>query len=169
MTLNEQLAELKLPKEKLDRIYEAVRSEYVPKSEYERVSDNLSALRTEHKKKTEFLKQSAEDRLNRQKAAFEEQIREQLIEIALTEAGAKNNEIMRSLLDTGKVILKDGKLIGLEPQLDKLRKNASFLFEDSLAYLTGYRPEPSSDLLPKMAGEGMTYSETVAYLERFSE
>lgn len=169
MTLNERLEELKLPKEKLEGIYEALRAEYVAKAEYERLSDNLSALRGEHKKKTEFLKQSALDKLERQKAEFERQIRGQLIEIALTEAKAKNNEIVKSLLDNEKVQLRDNKLTGLEPQICKLKKNAPFLFEDSLVYLTGYRPEPSSDILPKAGSGDMTYSETVAYLERISE
>ena len=183
MTLNELLTELKLPKEKLDSLWTAINSEYVAKSEYEklsdgfsslkteyeRISDNLSALRSEHKKKSEFLKQSAEDRLNRQKAAYEAQIKEQLTEIALTDSGAKNNEIVKSLLDTEKVILKEGKLIGLEPQIRELRKKAPFLFENSLAYLIGYRPEPSSDLLPKVSPSDMTYSQAVAYLEHFSD
>lgn len=169
MTLNEQLAELKLPKEKLDSLNGALKAEYVPKSEYERIVGNLSAAKAEHKKKSEFLKQSAEDRLNRQRAAFEEQIKEQLTEIALTKAGAKNNEIVRSLIDSEKVVLRDNKLAGLEPQLEQLRKKAPFLFETSLAYLTGYRPEPSSDLIPVMRSADMTYSEAVAYLEKGGE
>ena len=176
MTLNEQLNELKLSEEKLEAIQSALTSEYVVKADFDALSNSLSALQTdysalsdalnaarsEHKK----LKQSAEESLNRQREDFERQIKEQLIELALTEAGSKNNEVTRSLIDTEKVTVNDGKLSGLEVQLNKLRKKAAFLFEDGLVYLTGYRPEPSSDLLPKVSGSGMTYSETVAYLER---
>lgn len=166
MTFTEQLNGLKLPQEKLRQINDALKSEYVPKAEYERLSDNLSALETEHKKKTEFLKREKEDALNRQKALFEQQIRGYLIDAALTEAGAKNNEIVRSLLDIGKITLNEGKLAGLTSQLTQLRKNAPFLFEDSVIYLTGYCPEASSDILPRVRLGDMTYSEAVAYLEK---
>lgn len=166
MTFTEQLNGLKLPQEKLKQINDALRAEYVPKTEYERLSDNLSALETEHKKKTEFLKREKEDALNRQKALFEQQIRGYLIDAALTEAGAKNNGIVRSLLDIGKITLNEGKLAGLTSQLTQLRKNAPFLFEDSVIFLTGYCPEASSDILPRVRLGDMTYSEAVAYLEK---
>lgn len=166
MTFTELLNGLKLPQEKLKQINDALRAECVPKTEYERLSDNLSALETEHKKKTEFLKREKEDALNRQKALFEQQIRGYLIDAALTEAGAKNNEIVRSLLEIGKITLNEGKLAGLTSQLTQLRKNAPFLFEDSVIYLTGYCPEASSDILPRVRLGDMTYSEAVAYLEK---
>ncbi|MBD5114512.1 MAG: hypothetical protein HDT46_04815 [Ruminococcaceae bacterium] len=166
MTLTEQLSELALPQEKLKQIYDALKAEYVPKDEYKRLSDNLSALKTEHKKKADYLRQAKEDALNRQKTLYEQQIKEHLIELALKEAGAKNNEIVRSLLDMEKITLNEGKTVGLTSQLTQLRKNAPFLFEDSVIFLTGYRPEASSDILPKVSVGDMTYSEAVAYLEK---
>lgn len=166
MTFIELLNGLKLPQEKLKQINDALKAEYVQKAEYERLSDNLCALETEHKKKTEFLKREKEDALNRQKALYEQQIRGHLIDAALTEAGAKNNEIVRSLLDIGKITLNDSKLAGLTSQLTQLRKNAPFLFDDSVILLTGYCPEASSDILPRVRLGDMTYSEAVAYLEK---
>ena len=67
MTFNEQLRGLNLTEEQLKTINTALKAEYVPKTEYERLFDNLNAAKSEHKKKTEFLKQSAADKLERQK------------------------------------------------------------------------------------------------------
>ena len=95
----------------------------------------------------------------------EAQIKELLTQTALKEARAKSIEIVRSLLDPEKIILKENRLIGLEPQLSELKKKAPYLFENSLADLIGYRPEPSADLLPRISPSDMTYSQAVAYLE----
>lgn len=52
MTFAELLGELNLPGERLKKINEALKAEYVSREEYERLSDNLKALKTEHEKKT---------------------------------------------------------------------------------------------------------------------
>lgn len=165
MTFAELLGELNLPGERLKKINEALKAEYVSREEYERLSDNLKALKTEHEKKTRFLKQSKEDALGRQRAYYESRIKDQLIEIALNEARAKNHDIVRSLLETEKITLSESGTAGLTSQLTRLRKNAPFLFDDSVVFLTGYCPEASSDILPKINTEDMTYSQAVAYLK----
>ena len=63
------------------------------------------------------------------------------------------------------VEIKEDKLTGLTPQLTELKKNAPFLFEKKLMYLTGYSPEASSDLIPKINTADMTYSQAVAFLD----
>ena len=103
MTFNEQLRELNLTEEQLKTINTALKAEYVPKTEYERLFDNLNAAKSEHKKKTEFLKQSAADKLERQKRLYELKLKDNLVDIAIEEAGAKSREIVRALIDTEKV------------------------------------------------------------------
>lgn len=165
MTFNEQLRELNLTEEQLKTINTALKAEYVPKTEYERLFDNLNAAKSEHKKKTEFLKQSAADKLERQKRLYELKLKDNLVDIAIEEAGAKSREIVRALIDTEKVEIKEDKLTGLTPQLTELKKNAPFLFEKKLMYLTVYSPEASSDLIPKINTADMTYSQAVAFLD----
>ena len=179
MTFKEQLNELNLDEERLNTLISALNSEYTEKAEYEkiserlkaakteceRLSDNLNAAQSEYKRKAGFLKQAAEDKSERLKGIYELKLKSSLIDIALSEFGAKNTEIVRRLIDEEKTELKDGKLTGLVPQLNELKKKAPFLFEQTLMYLTGYRPEPSSDLLPSINPSDMTYSQALAYLD----
>ena len=48
---------------------------------------------------------------------------------ALKEAKSKNNKLVKSLLDNEKLTLKDGKLEGLEEQLEAIKKENDFLFD----------------------------------------
>lgn len=166
MSLTEQLKELDMPKEKLLKIEEALKREYVTRYEYDRLSDNLKAAAAEYEKREAFLQQSAEDRSARQKAHYEKKIKRYLTEKAVAEAGAKNKDIVLSLLELDKVTMEGEKLSGLESQLKELKKKAPFLFENTFLLLTGYRPEASSDILPKVNPEDMTYSQMVAYMEK---
>ena len=165
MTFDEELRNLDLTEEKLKNLRAALKAEYVPRTEYDRLFDNLNAAKAEHKKKTEFLKQSAADRLERQKELYELKLKNFLVDTAIEEAGAKSVEIVRALIDTEKTELKEDKLIGLIPQLNELKRNAPFLFEKKPMYLTGYCPEGGSDLIPKINTADMTYSQAVAFLE----
>lgn len=178
MTFKEHLKELNLPEEQFNALTAALKTEYVQRAEYEqlsdslkaakaeygRLSDNFNAERIEHKKKIDFIKQSAEDKLERLKGIYDLKLKDNLMNTAIEEAGAKSPEIVRRLIDTDKVELKEDKLTGLTSQITELKKNAPFLFEKTLMYLTGYCPEASSDLLPKINTSDMTYSQAVAYL-----
>ena len=87
--------------------------------------------------------------------------------IAIPTTAGTSSEItnVSALIDTEKVEIKEDKLTGLTPQLTELKKNAPFLFEKKLMYLTGYSPEASSDLIPKINTADMTYSQAVAFLD----
>ncbi|MCM1055211.1 MAG: phage scaffolding protein [Bacteroides sp.] len=166
MTLEEHLSGLALSADKLGQIGEALKNEYVAKSEYERALEGLSVLEAELAKKNELSDREREDASARQKAAYERRLFELLLKAALKEAGARNSEIVEALLDKERLSLDGERISGLSEQLARLRKKAPFLFEDSVMFLTGYRPEASSDILPEISAEDMTYSEAVAFLER---
>ena len=52
------------------------------------------------------------------------------IEKALIGSKAKNQKAVRSLLDQEKITFADGKVAGLQEQLEALRETDSYLFED---------------------------------------
>lgn len=52
-----------------------------------------------------------------------------VLDNALKEAKSKNNKLVKALLDNEKLTLKDGKLEGLEEQLEAIKKENDFLFD----------------------------------------
>lgn len=76
---------------------------------------------------------------------FEERLQKQAFEFtlerALNQAGAKNLKAVKALIDTEKINLVDGTLIGLDEQLTALKKSDSYLFgEDQPPGLKGRTP-----------------------------
>lgn len=55
--------------------------------------------------------------------------RDSAIELALTKARAKSGIAAKAMLDLEKIKLEDGKLTGLDEQLEALKKNNGWLFE----------------------------------------
>lgn len=54
---------------------------------------------------------------------------EGLVNVALSKAGAKNEKMLRALIDMEKVSVKDGNLNGLDDQIAQIKKDNDFLFE----------------------------------------
>ena len=93
------------------------------------------------------------------------------VEIALTNAHAKNKTAVKALLkDLDKAeILEDGTIKGLSDQIKALTKaeDSKFLFEEETApKFTGATPAPSSDkqITGQVDTSKMKYSEMVKYL-----
>lgn len=116
-------------------IVNAAGGAYVPKSDLDNLNGQISTLtgqlNTANQKLTGYdpdWKQQAEaaqQELNKQKFEF-------ALERALTGSGARSAKAVRGLLDQSKLTLADdGELIGLDKQLEALRKNedTAFLFE----------------------------------------
>lgn len=83
--------------------------------------------------------------------------RDYLLRDALKEARAKNPKAVNALLEHEKIVLKDGKLEGLDAQLEALRKSDSFLFDENP------NPKPASagrTTIPPFNGSGKTGSVT---------
>lgn len=89
------------------------------------------------------------------------------IETELISAGAKNVRAVRALLNTDNVKLDGDKLLGLNEQLETLRKSDGYLFAEKEARqnFTGFQPGASGDGLPKADVDlsGMTYSQMIEY------
>lgn len=62
------------------------------------------------------------------------------LEGALTGAKCKNNKALKALLNLDEVKYQDGKLEGLDTQLEGLKKEASYLFEAEQQGGSGFNP-----------------------------
>lgn len=62
-----------------------------------------------------------------------ERERDYAIETALMKSGAKNTKAVRAILDATKIEYKDGKLNGLDDQIETLKKSDAYLFNISNA------------------------------------
>jgi len=133
---------------------------YMPRSKYNEVAnkvtelegqiasrdDQLKDLAKNNKGNEEFLKQIKElqDTNNTIKSDYEAKISkmttDHAIERAISGAKAKNVKAVMGLVDLTKVTYKDDKLIGLDEQLEALRKTDSYLFEEAKTHNSGFNP-----------------------------
>lgn len=62
--------------------------------------------------------------------------RDYAIDSELTKVGAKNLKAVKALLDNEKIVVKDGQIVGLNEQLEALKKSDAYLFNET-------QPKPS--------------------------
>lgn len=86
-----------------------------------------------------------------------------LIDSALTARQAKNLRAAKALLDMDKVSLKDGKLEGLDEQLDAVVKENGYMFgADTQTVPQFMKSSQSPSGLDGADGKGLTYSQMMA-------
>lgn len=119
---------------------------YVSKDKYSNLENNVS----EYQKKIESLQNSVEDiktlkeKISTLSTEYEDKIKDMQMDTALKMAvnnEAYDTDIVLSLVD--KSILKvqnDGSVIGLDEQINTLKKDKPFLFKSSTEKKTGYQP-----------------------------
>lgn len=190
MKLKEQLMAMGMSEELAQKVIdEVVTGKLLPKSKFDELNEENKTLKTaasEHEKQLEGLKKS-----NGDNAALQQQITDlqkanadmqkahdaeiaqlklsNAVEAALLSAGAKNVKAARSLLDDSKLKLEDdGKVSGLEEQINAIKTSDSYMFADKPAAPTfkGFQPGASGTVPPGNEADTskMTYSEMVAYL-----
>lgn len=86
--------------------------------------------------------------------------RDSAIELALTKARAKSGIAAKAMLDLEKIKLEDGKLTGLDEQLEALKKDNGWLFEEDD---TGIRVDTGGE-----HGQGGS-TETDGVAQKFAE
>lgn len=123
---------------------------YVPKSRLKELSDTIKTLKSQYADTSKMLddfkaKYKDSEELQTKITEMQEQIQNQQkeyenklvqtklntgIEIALTKAGAKNIKAVKALLNTEAIKLDGDTIIGLGEQIDNLKKNETYLFND---------------------------------------
>jgi len=96
------------------------------------------------------IKEMQEENL-KSKTDFENQLKQTKIELsienALIKAGAKNAQVFKSMVDTTKIIVDNDKIIGLDEQLETIKKDYSWGFgAEQEIITTGQQQTPNNQL-----------------------
>lgn len=94
------------------------------------------------------IKEIQEENL-KSKSDFENQLKQTKIELsienALIKAGAKNAQVFKSMVDTTKIIVDNDKIIGLDEQLETIKKDYAWGFGTEQEILTtGQQQQPNT-------------------------
>lgn len=89
---------------------------------------------------------------------------ENAINVALSNAKAKNAKAVRALLDLENAQLDGETVKGLDKQIEKLKESDAYLFEDGKPNLNGAKPGEGNGTPKTKDVKDMNYSERVAYL-----
>lgn len=160
----EDLKDLELSKDAIDKIMELhgkdientkSKTEEKIKSDYEKqISERDKQL--EELKKVDVtayeqkIKEIQEENL-KSKSDFENQLKQTKIDLsienALIKAGAKNAQVFKSMVDTTKIIVDNDKIIGLDEQLETIKKDYSWGFGAEQEFITtGQQQTPNNQL-----------------------
>ena len=96
------------------------------------------------------IKEIQEENL-KSKSDFENQLKQTKINLsienALIKAGAKNAQVFKSMVDTTKIIVDNDKIIGLDEQLETIKKDYSWGFgAEQEVITTGQQQTPNNQL-----------------------
>lgn len=96
------------------------------------------------------IKEIQEENL-KSKSDFENQLKQTKIDLsienALIKAGAKNAQVFKSMVDTTKIIVDNDKIIGLDEQLESIKKDYSWGFgAEQEVITTGQQQTPNNQL-----------------------
>ena len=178
MKLKEQLAQMGLTEEQAQKIVdEVIDGNFIPKSRFNEVNEENKTLKqsvADRDKQLDDLKKSAGDNADLQqqitdlqkanadqKKAHEEELSrvrlENAVELALSDAKAKNIKAVKAMLDMENVKLgEDGNLSGLAEQVEALKKSDGYMFDvqqQTQQQFTGFQPGASTTI-PNSAQAG---------------
>ncbi len=163
----EDLIKMGLSEEQANSVMTSLNGDFVTKTRFNELNEELKTARqsvSDRDKQLEELKKSAGDNqalatqittLQQQNATQKTEFEAKLaalkldnaVELALTGAKAKNSKAVKAMLDLSKVKLgEDGKLSGLDEQLEALKKSDGYMFEvqeQQKQQFTGFQPGAS--------------------------
>lgn len=88
------------------------------------------------------------------------------IENELSKTKAKNPELLKSLIDFDAVLYEDGAFSGLSEQIDLIREENPFLFEEETAVPKFSRKAKSCDQITKKDFDAMPYAQRVSLFSK---
>lgn len=157
----DELKALGISEEVADKIVEDYGKNYVSKSQFNAKNEELKAAKAEKEAMTkdldnlrktnkdnegltaqlEEMKKSMKDREAQYKADMDAYRMNAAIDLALTTAKAKNTKAVKSLLDASKLKLnEDGTVIGLDEQVEGLKKSDAYMFGEATKNVDGVHP-----------------------------
>ncbi len=117
--LNDKSEEIEALQSQLDEREEQINQLKEDTQATDELQDKIEQLQEKNKKQREELEQK-----------LESQKRESHIDLALTEAKAKNTKAVKALLDTDEIVVDGDKVKGLESQLESIKDEHDYLFKE---------------------------------------
>jgi hypothetical protein len=127
-----ELQENHIPKTRFDEVSTQAKDH---KARADKFETDLTAALKAAKSQEELTAKIAELTASNEKTKTEyetriaERERDYLLQDSLKTAKAKNPKAVHALLDHSKIVIKDGKLDGLDPQIEALKKSDAYLFD----------------------------------------
>lgn len=121
-----------IPKKRFDEVNEAKKELSKQLADRDKQLDDLSKKvngNEELVRELETLKAANAKTVEEYEAKIKANEFNYALDNALNSAKSKNNKALKALLDIDSIKYQDGKLEGLESQLDALKKDAGYLFE----------------------------------------
>src|SRR5699024_9366356 len=138
--LNSQITDLKDQITQRDEDLEQLQADNEGNQE---LSNKLTALQAEY----DELKAKSNENIENIK-------RDSLVEIAIRDAQARNPKLLKGALDLDKIEVTDGKLVGLDEQIESLKQSDGYLFNLGMQ-TTGYTPLKGQNQPPMTKDEIM--------------
>ncbi|MBR2917099.1 MAG: phage scaffolding protein [Clostridia bacterium] len=91
---------------------------------------------------------------------------DEAVENELIKTKAKNPELLKSLLDFDSVLYEDGEFLGLTEQLDRLKEENPFLFEEEGTAPKFSRKAKGDDHITKKDFDAMPYAQRVSLFSK---
>lgn len=115
-----------------------------------------------------------EDKFKEAQRARAKEEKDNMLLRELEKQGTVDAELLRACLNMDELIIKDGKIIGLDVQLSEIKENKPYLFKNDKdkSKLKGAKLGESSDSEDDGGGfsfDKMTYSEMIAYIKEHPE
>ncbi len=116
------------------------------------------AVMTEYEK---ALAMEYERGLSEGKAQLDSLKLEQLIDGEISKTNAKNPDLIKKLIDTDAITIENGEVTGLSEQLEVIRQENPFLFEEAAPAPKFTARPKTSDSLTKASFDKMSYMDRV--------
>lgn len=184
---NEELKNLGLTDEQVEKVIEDYGKKYVTKSQFNEKNEEAKQLKSEvttlksdfekltatNEKNEELVKQieSMQKESNKREKEYEKTLHTQRVnsalDLALVTAKAKNTKAVKALLDLDKAELnEDGTIKGLDEQLKAVAESDPYLFEKASTTVKGIKPgdvqkDVNSGGLTREEFNKMTYQERI--------
>lgn len=130
-----------IPKERFNQVIEQIKGYKAQIGERDKQLEDLKKASEGNEELAKKIKEMEEQNKKIQ-TEYEEKLlnsqRDYAIDLAIAKAKVKNPKAVKALLDHEKIKVEDGKVSGLDEQLEVIRKSDGYLFEDYVPSGTGF-------------------------------
>lgn len=108
----------------------------------------------ELKTKLTTMQEENQQALSKQEAEYKKQMFDIALNSKLLSYNAKNPKVLKSLLDVDKLTLDNDNIIGLNEQIEAIKKSDDYLFEKEIKGSGHFGGTPSATIINEPGGEG---------------